>query len=188
MPHSPPYPAPVNEEVPNSHLSNEVQIYSQEPGYIVAATGRYFVLIVKERLNATAIGLIRRAVAELCERHETFGYLTLIEPTADLAMAPEIRENVQTIVKRYTSRFSGAAIVYEKTGFHGTAVRSIVTAINVASRAQHPNHVFADLREAISWLARLTPGEPSAGRLLQLVAQLRSTLADNGASRSAGAR
>lgn len=188
MPQPPPFPVPVLEEAPSSRLASEVQIYSQDPGYIVATTGRYFVLLVKDRLNATGIGLIRRAVADMCERHETFGYLTLLEPTADLAMTPDLRDNMQLLIRRYTSRFSGAAIVYEKTGFHGTAVRSIVTAINVASRAEHPNRVFAAAREAIAWLARLTPGEPTAAHLLEITTQLRSTLAEGRGTRATGTR
>jgi hypothetical protein len=117
---------------------------------------------------------VRRAVGDLADRYETFGYLTIMELTANLAMPSEIRGTFDAIIRRYTTRFSGAAIVYERQGFQATAVRSLVTAINFATRASHPTRVFDDLRQGIAWLSRLTPGEPTAARLTQIATQLRT--------------
>jgi hypothetical protein len=90
-------------------------------------------------------------------------------------MAPDLRESVDAYVRRYSARFTGAAIVFEAPGFQATVVRSVVTAINLASRASHPTKVFDDLRTGCSWLGRLTPGEPTASRLYELTTQLRKT-------------
>jgi len=76
-------------------------------------------------------------------------------------------------VRRYSPRFSGVAVVFEAPGFQATVVRSLVTAVNLASRASHPTKVFDELRAGTSWLCQLTPGEPAGARLLAVTNQLR---------------
>lgn len=151
----------------------DLERYSQEPGYVVATLGRCLIHITSERITTTTVSLIRRAAADLSERHNAFGYLSVLEPSAQLSMAPDIRESIDAFAKRYSERFTGAAIVYELAGFQATVVRSIVTAVNLASRATHPTKVFDDLRAGTAWLTRLTPGEPTAARLFELTTQLR---------------
>jgi hypothetical protein len=67
-------------------------------------------------------------------------------------------------------------------------VRSLVTAINFATRASHPTRVFDDAREGASWLGRLTPGEPTAARLFQIVTQLRTNAPSNAGPHSVRVR
>jgi hypothetical protein len=148
-------------------------VYPGEPGYVVATSGRCLIQVLSDRTTSTTVSLIRRALADLSERHESFGYLCVLEPGAQLTLPPDLRESVNAFVRRYSERFSGAAIVFEATGFQATVVRSLVTAVNLASRASHPTKVFGDLPAASSWLCRLTPGEPTAARLVQLTNQLR---------------
>lgn len=160
---------------PSSQSGPSLEVYSQDPGYVVATVGRYFINIVRTRLSVTAVSLMRRAVSELSERHEKFGYLSIVEPGADLLLAADVRSGIDNMVKRYSSRMTGAAVVYEKQGFQATALRCLVTAINVASRASHPVQVHSELQEALSWLSGQTGGEPTVGRLLQIAKQLRAS-------------
>lgn len=156
-----------------STSSGSIEIYSKDPAFVIAVTGRYIVQIVRNQASMTMVSLIRRALEDLSDRHDKFGFVALIEPNAQLLLPPDIRHGINTLVKRYSPRFTGAAIIFEKPGFHATAVRSVVTAINVASRASHPNHVFADLREGVYWLSKLTPPDPAPAALLSIVQQLR---------------
>jgi hypothetical protein len=157
--------------------SGVVDIYSRDPGFLVAVAGRYVLQIIKDRGTMVTVSLMRRALEDLASRHDKFGYAVVIEPDAQMLIPADIRNGFNALVKRYSPRFTGAAIVFEKTGFQATAVRSVVTAINVSSRATHPNQVFADLREGISWLSQMTPGEPTAAGLLQIIQQLRLSMA-----------
>lgn len=161
------------DDAPQSQVLVGVKVYSQDTAYVIAVAGRYLVQIHRQHMTATGVSLMRRALTDLANEYPTFGYLAVVEPDAQLLLPPDIREGVQANAKRFSSRFSGAAVVYEKTGFQATALRSVVTAINFASRATHPNHVFGDLREAISWLSQLTGGEPTAARLLGITKLLR---------------
>lgn len=156
--------------------SGTVDVYSRDAAFLVAVAGRYVIQIVSGRATMVMLSLMRRALDDLAARYEKFGYLGVIEPEAQLLLEPDVRNGMNALVKRFSPRFTGAAIVFEKTGFHATAVRSVVTAINLASRATHPNHVFSDLREGVSWLTQMTPGEPAAGGLLNISQQLRQSL------------
>jgi hypothetical protein len=140
---------------------------------VVAVAGRSLIHINQDRMTSTTVSLIRRALSDLADRYDTFGWLSVLEPNGKLTIAPDLRESVDAYVRRYSSRFTGAAIVFEAAGFQATVVRSVVTAINLASRASHPTKVFDDLRAGCSWLGRLTPGEPTASRLYELTTQLR---------------
>jgi hypothetical protein len=160
---------------PGSQSGPVVELYSKDPGYVVASVGKYFLHIQRTRLNITGVSLMRRGVAEISERHDKFGYLVIIEPDADLLFPTDVRSGIDAMVKRYSNRMAGAAVVFEKQGFQATAVRSVVTAINVASRATHPTQVFSELQEGVSWLNGLTGGEPTAGRLLHIAKQLRAS-------------
>jgi hypothetical protein len=159
---------------PSLRSAPALEVYGQDSDYAVAVAGKYLIQIVTKRATSMTVSLVRRGLSDLADRHDSFGFVAVIEPSAQLLMPPEIRAGYNLMVKRYSPRFTGAAIVFEKTGFHATAVRSIVTAINVASRATHPNHVFSSLQEGVYWVNRLTPGELSAAGLLKLITQLRA--------------
>jgi hypothetical protein len=150
-------------------------VYSQAPGYVVAVSGRCLIQVCLNRTTSTTIGLVRRALGELADRYDTFGYLCVIERGAPITLPADLQEGVNAYVRRYSPRFSGAAVVFEAPGFQATVVRSMVTAGNLASRASHPTKVFGDLRTGCDWLCRLTPGEPTASRLFELTNQLRKT-------------
>jgi hypothetical protein len=162
------------DDAPHSQVLSGVKVYSQDPAYVIAVTGRYLVQVVRLHFSATAVSLLRRAMSDLAAQYPTFGYLAVVEPEAKFLLPPDIREGVQANVKRFSSRIAGAAIIFEKSGFQATALRSVVTAINFASRATHPNQLFADLRDGVSWLNQLTGGEPTAARLLGIAKMLRS--------------
>jgi hypothetical protein len=150
-----------------------VDLYSRDPAFVVAVTGRYVFQIIRQRATPSTLSLMRCALADLSTRYDKFGYVAMIEPEAQLAIPADIRDGFKTLIKRYSSRFTGAAIVYEKTGFQATALRSLVTAMNFATGARHPNHVFADLRQGIAWLSKLTAPEPTPAALVHVVQMLR---------------
>jgi hypothetical protein len=152
-----------------------VDLYSKDPAFVVAVVDRYVIQIVKGQATTITLSLMQRAMTDLSARYEKFGYVGVIEPDAKLMIAPDIKQGLNAQVKRFSPRFTGAAIVYEKTGFHATAVRSLVTAINFASRATHPNHVFSDLREGLSWLCTQTTSGVSTAGLTHIVQHLRTS-------------
>lgn len=176
MPNSSAHPLPSADSTATAPVSQSgpiLEVYSRDAGYVIAGVGNYLIQVTRTRLNVMGVSLMRRAMTEISERHEKFGYLAIVEPEAELTLPADVRSGIDSITKRFSSRMTGAAVVFEKQGFQATAVRSLVTAICVASRASHPVQVHSDLQEALSWLSGLTGGEPTAVRLLQISKQLR---------------
>lgn len=157
-----------------------VDLFSHDPGFVVAATDRYMLQITRTSGHQPGVTAMGRALAELAARHDRFGCIAVVEPGAKLRLPPEVREGYAALIKRYSRCFSGIAIVYEKSGFQATALRSLITALNIASRATHPHHVFADLREGAAWVSKLTAPEPTPAALVQIVKLLQKTLDSGG--------
>jgi hypothetical protein len=106
------------------------------------------------------------------------GFLTLIDPGVDLNAPSDGRRAMASFLSRNEQRIAAAAVAYEASGFKATAVRSIITAVNLASRSSFPNKVFSDTTEAMEWLAESTgtPG-PAADRLKRAIELRRPQLA-----------
>jgi hypothetical protein len=153
--------------------SGAADLYSQDPACLVAVAGPYLIQISRSQPTLMTLSTIRRALGDLSDRYDKCAYIVVMEPDSPMLMPPDVRNALHVLLKRYSPRFAGAAIVYEKTGFHATALRSLITAINVASRATHPNRVFSDLREGMSWLSKLTAAEPTPAELVHIVQELR---------------
>jgi hypothetical protein len=156
-----------------------VDLFSHDPGFVVAATDRYMLQITRTSGHHPGVTAMGRALAELAARHDKFGCIAVVEPGAKLRIPADVREGYATLIKRYSPHFAGIAVIYEKSGFQATALRSLITALNIASRATHPHHVFADLREGAAWVSKLTAPEPTPAALVQIVKLLQATL-DNG--------
>ena len=120
-------PGPSSDIRTLTTASGIVELYSRDPSFLVAVAGRYVIQIVRHRVTTTTVALMRRALDDLASRYEKFGYLGVIEADAQLLLPADIRNGFNAVVKRFSPRFTGAAIVFEKTGFHATAVRSVVT-------------------------------------------------------------
>ena len=105
-------------------------------------------------------------------------FLTLIDAGVDLKAPPEARRGIADFLARNDKRIAAAAIVYGAAGFKASALRSIITAINLASRATFPSKVFAETEQGLNWLGEQTGMPPlSAQRLLHACKQRQSQLA-----------
>ncbi len=107
------------------------------------------------------------------------GFITLLNREMDISTPPDARKEVARLLRQYDDFIGAAGIVYEGSGFQATAVRSIITAINLASRSSFPNKVFASHQLACAWTAGRIGSTLNGRRLEQRV---RSLLDQNGAS------
>lgn len=54
--------------------------------------------------------------------------------------------------RKWAKETAAVAVVIEHTGFFGSAMRSVVTGIQLLAKAEFPIRVFASLQEAADWL------------------------------------
>ena len=134
------------------------------------------VVLVVDVFSPGSVASLGRAMSQQLERYPKFGSLSIVERKVGSSIDAEGRKGVADLSTKYTNHISGTAVICEGTGFRATAIRSIVTAVRMASRASHPQKVFATAEEAIGWLATLPPGGIHIPSALQSVALLRARL------------
>jgi hypothetical protein len=105
------------------------------------------------------------------------GFVTLIEKPAIRHAPNEVRVAVTELLRKHDRSIGAAVVIFEGHGFLATVVRSIITAINLASRASFSNAVFAEVKPAVAWLAE-TMGlqlAPTSEQLARWIDGMRST-------------
>jgi hypothetical protein len=105
------------------------------------------------------------------------GFVTLIEKPAIRHAPNEVRSAVTELLRRHDRSIGAAVVVFEGHGFLATVVRSIITAINLASRASFPNAVFAEVEPAVAWLAEKMGRQlaPTSEQLVRWIDGMRGT-------------
>jgi hypothetical protein len=128
-------------------------------------------------LSSSAVAGVRRGLDQLSQVSHQMGYLVLHDPPFRLSMPPEVRTGLALTLQRFEDRIAAAAIVYEEPGFKATAIRSLATALHVASRSRHPAKVFAEVQPALQGIHALVPdGKMTLSELEQFVRDQRKRL------------
>lgn len=143
---------------------------------LVACVGPTLV-VLSEILTLEAVDAIARGMAKLEHRYGKLSTLAIVERKSGPNTLPEARDGITEIVRRHAHCITGAAVVCEGTGFRATAIRSVVTAIHMASRSSHSSKVFAAAEAAVEWLAGTrTDGAIDVKLLLEATGVLRARL------------
>lgn len=139
--------------------------------------GRIAVLIWHTEVSVDGAKAIGEVFAELRRQNfaEGLGFLTIIETKTDIRPPSAARHAIAQVLSDYGGDIRAAAIVYEGDGFKSTIVRSVITAINVASSTCFPNRVFSTTRHALDWLADELEEPALLAQLHAGVSQLRVT-------------
>ncbi len=125
---------------------------------VVATAGPLLVCVWTGRVSLSAVAVVDREQRAAAARHGRIASLHVVRGGRTHSI-PEAgaEERLAEVAARTNPALSAAAMVIEGTGTgaaiaHGTGARTIphVTA---------PFEIFASLREALAWLARL-PGQP----------------------------
>jgi hypothetical protein len=119
---------------------------------LVACVGPCLV-VVSNTLTLESVDAMGRGMAKLVHRYGKLSSLSLVDRKSGPNTTSEARDAITEIVRKHSHAITGAAVVCEGTGFRSTAIRSVVTAIHMASRSSHSSKVFAATEPAIQWLA-----------------------------------
>lgn len=134
-------------------------------------------LILSYTITLPGVEAIGRGFAKLTQRDKKACSMSIVERRSGPGTAPEARDAIAEIAKKYDKNMSGSAIVCDGTGFRATAVRSVVTAIHMASRSSSPSKVFAAPEPALEWLQTTRPNHDlDLSLLAQATTALRARL------------
>ncbi|MFK7986236.1 MAG: hypothetical protein AB8I08_09405 [Sandaracinaceae bacterium] len=95
-------------------------------------------------LHGVSTGLARRAPGKI-------GFLTVVEPTADMVSGP-VRSELAKMFRGVANAVSCSALVFEGEGFQAAAARAVTTTINQLARQPFPHRVFGDVQAAVLWM------------------------------------
>jgi hypothetical protein len=142
---------------PSYPVSNALQIVGNSPECAVGTLEQYVLLLWRRKVVLPGAGLARQAFIDVQQSRpgEKFAFLTVVEAQCDLSTPSEVRKEFAKLLSSHQDQLAGAAIVFEDQGFRMTVVRSIITAINMASRARFRSSVFDNVRTAAYWLDAL---------------------------------
>lgn len=83
------------------------------------------------------------------------------------------RRGIATTMTEIAPHVLGMCGVQEAKGFRGAAIRSVITALVMMSRAPYKTATVATTDEACEWLAKVMRPEVSASQIRQAMAQFR---------------
>lgn len=121
------------------------------PTETVATAGDCLLVIVQQTVSTIGVSAIQRAYEQLEADYDQVGYFSYIEGSQCTSMDAKARKLMADVVRRHTSRTGVAAMVVGGDGFRCTVVRSILTGIHLASRAEHPMRAFSAVEPALAW-------------------------------------
>ncbi|HTB76201.1 MAG TPA: hypothetical protein VK762_23295 [Polyangiaceae bacterium] len=130
----------------------------------VGVVDEFVLLLWRRRIVTDGVRWAREAFAKLAVKEDRkFVFLTAVVPGCDISTPTDVRKDIAALLKTYEWQLACAAIVFENNGFGMTIVRSVMTAIQMASRSKFPNAVFGSVESATTWMAAHT--EPHDVRL-----------------------
>ncbi|HTV24652.1 MAG TPA: hypothetical protein VMG12_38435 [Polyangiaceae bacterium] len=161
-------------DAPRTGRTQPYELLHQGDTDLVACVGPCLV-VVSHMLAPEAVDAMGRGMAKLEHRYGKLSSISFVERKSGPNTAPETRDGIAEIVRKHAHCITGAAVVCEGTGFRATAIRSVVTAIHMASRSSHSSKVFAAPEAAVEWLASTrTDGAIDIKLLLEATTVLRA--------------
>lgn len=150
---------------------------------LVACAGPCVVTVSVE-ITMSGIDAITRAMARLQRRFGTVCAFSITDRQSSGGIDPACRQGLIELSRKYTHILSGTATVLEGSGFRATALRSLVTAVHLASASSHPAKVFASVQPALEWLASTQPaGAIDVASLAQAITTFRAQLKEKASKR-----
>lgn len=161
------------------HVSGDSKMASREnwtkrPEFEVFTLENILVLIWKAPPIYDGVKACARATEILRLNHPSkkIGFLTYVEPRAQSGSPSEpVRNGLSSFLRANQQHIVASVVIYEGTGFRATIVRSVVTAIQVASALDFPAQVSASRGAGAKWLLDKMRGQTQVG-VSELVALL----------------
>jgi hypothetical protein len=169
---------PIERPAPEAgvHRTSVVDIVHLGSTDVIACSGPCVITAVIE-ITMPGVDAIGRTMARLQRRYGTICAFSITDRQSSGGIDPACRQGLIELSRKHTHALSGTATVLEGSGFRATALRSLVTAIHLASSSTHPAKVFASVQAGLEWLATTQPaGALDISSVAQAVATFRAQL------------
>jgi hypothetical protein len=158
----------------NEPAPRDLRIVGKNEDCAVAVLDNCVFLYWRRRIIPEGSTWARRAFLDVRRDSpsEKIVFFTVVDAACSLDTPAEVRKEIAGILKAYETQLAAAAITFEGSGFKMTMVRSVITAIYIASRTQFPNSVFGAVEAAATWTSSFSRSNP-ASTLISAVNALR---------------
>jgi hypothetical protein len=157
------------------NVVDQLEGLQQSEDFAVATLDRYVLLVWRRQITAAGARAARDAMTRLYEARpfSPLGFITLIEEGCSLNTSAEVREILAGMLRDHNYVLGATAVAYERPGFVSAIVRSVITAINVASRAVFRTDVSARLDLAVRFITHVLDDHSREKALFYALASMR---------------
>jgi hypothetical protein len=128
----------------------------------LATFGCLFVTIHRRDYSAEEVAPLRHhQLAFARERGAPFPLLTILDVTEMhiIRFGKPARDATLELARETVPFIRCSGVVFDRGGFAASAIRSLVTMVNLISKPPFPTHVFGDLGRAIEWIESKLDGD-----------------------------
>ncbi len=148
-------------------------IYQHDDQHVVGSWKNLLFTIFRGRTTLAAIHNSRQARDQLAAFHRAgISMLVVVESHSAMPTA-DVRKALQEALEGGAGTTLLSAVVHEGTGFQASAIRSVVTGLNMLTRLPYPHRIFATVGDAAVWIG----GNSACGldplRVVQIIHEVR---------------
>jgi hypothetical protein len=129
-------------------------VHDASTEWALATSGRLLVNVWRGAVTTERVALVDRAIRQLLNTYETYGSITLVEPTLSMAsMSDQARADATALQARWAQRMVCSAYLVVGEGFLPATVRTLTAGMQLVTRSPHPIRTFGDPVVAAEWVA-----------------------------------
>jgi len=130
------------------------EIRASGPALTLGAWANVCVAFIHGALDIADVQIVSKVYEAMAQENPS-GFLTVVV-TSDINAMPadSARKAVAELMRGMEKKVLGMIGIVETTGFRGAAIRSIMTAMTMISRAPYPTKISSSLAEAAPWMSR----------------------------------
>lgn len=142
-----------------------------ESGFHIATHGRVVLVRAIPPPSPDSVQALEAALRRTARQEGEAGLLITYDFSRFTGNLPdsEMRARMSSLIRE--AGLFGMAVVLDRHGFFGSAVRSVVTGVLMVARPPFPVRVFSDADEACGWLCEQTKRSPIDAAALRAAVQ-----------------
>lgn len=129
------------------------EIIHETAAVTIAVCGPYCLGRWRDVPDAVGMRAMHASLLQWAPRVDRFVALNVIDAHAIIKMPDDVRQVVAQIQASFDDKQVGLATVLPTPGFFAAAIRGMVSAVNLMSKARFPQQVFNNVETAAAWCA-----------------------------------
>lgn len=132
------------------------RVYASNGDWSLVGSDNLLVSVWRSEVQLAGIEATDRAIVSILgdSGEESYGSVTVIEPTMALRMPEEAREASTALQKRWMNRMRCSAYLVRGNSFAMAAVRTMTAGMSLLTRSPYPIRSFSDAFSAADWVGR----------------------------------